>query len=264
MGSPGPIIWPWVLDLGHRQGEGRRASAPPFCGRDRSSDGDGRGRHAGVRPPAPPRDPACVRHRRQQRVSLGSISPRGARTCSRVPSGPQFGPATECQTPCGGLLLGSGLETIPGGEPTAAVPQLPDFEAGGGGRTETRVRIPRGYNRCHYGCVVTVGAIGRSPGCSCRPNGKLYLDPKLRAERVRRPSKAPPATREKAPELKRFRGLRVSRLRASVREIVRELCGRRPAPWARVGRSFFAATVLRRRVETRPGSDHRSSADWSN
>jgi hypothetical protein len=76
--------------------------------------------------------------------------------------------------------------------------------------------------------------------------------------------KRPPATREKAPELKRFRGLRVSRLRASVREIVRELCGRRPAPWARVGRSFFAATVLRRRVETRPGSDHRSSADWSN
>jgi hypothetical protein len=34
--------------------------------------------------------------------------------------------------------------SIPGGDPTAAVPQLLDFEAGDGGSTETRVRIPSG------------------------------------------------------------------------------------------------------------------------
>jgi hypothetical protein len=34
--------------------------------------------------------------------------------------------------------------SIPCGYPTAAVPQLPDFEAGDGGSTETRVRIPSG------------------------------------------------------------------------------------------------------------------------
>src|SRR5262249_61922931 len=37
--------------------------------------------------------------------------------------------------------------SIPCGDPLAAVPQLPDFEAGGGGSTETRVRVLLGIEK---------------------------------------------------------------------------------------------------------------------